>query len=165
MWHAIQPVCDHFIGFKDFIQCLTFQLCCLTVFRMNEEQIATVCLSVLKALSVLHSQGVIHRDIKSDSILLTHDGRVSPSLLFNKKSSSTMSDDNQFFGATVCSRVDELKPYVTCFDLCYDIRKLPYFLSLWWCFLRTSVLMLKQVFDRPVLLCSKTSMSLLVMNR
>lgn len=44
---------------------------------MNEEQIATVCLSVLKALSVLHAQGVIHRDIKSDSILLTHDGRVS----------------------------------------------------------------------------------------
>ncbi|XP_077467314.1 serine/threonine-protein kinase PAK 4 [Stigmatopora argus] len=44
--------------------------------RMNEEQIAAVCLSVLKALSVLHTQGVIHRDIKSDSILLTHDGRV-----------------------------------------------------------------------------------------
>ncbi|XP_068106712.1 serine/threonine-protein kinase PAK 4 isoform X2 [Hyperolius riggenbachi] len=44
--------------------------------RMNEEQIATVCVSVLKALSVLHAQGVIHRDIKSDSILLTHDGRV-----------------------------------------------------------------------------------------
>lgn len=47
-----------------------------SLFRMNEEQIATVCLSVLKALSVLHTQGVIHRDIKSDSILLTHDGRV-----------------------------------------------------------------------------------------
>lgn len=45
---------------------------------MNEEQIATVCLSVLKALSYLHTQGVIHRDIKSDSILLTSDGRVSP---------------------------------------------------------------------------------------
>lgn len=44
---------------------------------MNEEQIAAVCLAVLKALSVLHAQGVIHRDIKSDSILLTHDGRVS----------------------------------------------------------------------------------------
>ncbi|MBN3300676.1 PAK4 kinase, partial [Amia calva] len=44
--------------------------------RMNEEQIAAVCVSVLKALSVLHTQGVIHRDIKSDSILLTHDGRV-----------------------------------------------------------------------------------------
>lgn len=44
---------------------------------MSEEQIAAVCLAVLKALSVLHAQGVIHRDIKSDSILLTHDGRVS----------------------------------------------------------------------------------------
>ncbi|XP_053908835.1 serine/threonine-protein kinase PAK 4 isoform X3 [Cuculus canorus] len=44
--------------------------------RMNEEQIAAVCLAVLKALAVLHAQGVIHRDIKSDSILLTHDGRV-----------------------------------------------------------------------------------------
>ncbi|XP_017695086.1 PREDICTED: serine/threonine-protein kinase PAK 4 isoform X2 [Lepidothrix coronata] len=44
--------------------------------RMTEEQIAAVCLSVLRALAVLHAQGVIHRDIKSDSILLTHDGRV-----------------------------------------------------------------------------------------
>ncbi|XP_053236623.1 serine/threonine-protein kinase PAK 5 isoform X4 [Podarcis raffonei] len=44
--------------------------------RMNEEQIATVCLSVLRALSYLHNQGVIHRDIKSDSILLTSDGRI-----------------------------------------------------------------------------------------
>lgn len=52
-----------------------------TLPRMNEEQIATVCLSVLKALSVLHQQGVIHRDIKSDSILLTHDGRVCTTLL------------------------------------------------------------------------------------
>ncbi|KAM6289182.1 LOW QUALITY PROTEIN: serine/threonine-protein kinase PAK 4 [Aegotheles albertisi] len=43
--------------------------------RMNEEQIAAVCLAVLKALAVLHAQGVINRDIKSDSILLTHDGR------------------------------------------------------------------------------------------
>ncbi|KAJ3606684.1 hypothetical protein NHX12_026203, partial [Muraenolepis orangiensis] len=43
--------------------------------RMNEEQIATVCVSVLRALSYLHTQGVIHRDIKSDSILLTSDGR------------------------------------------------------------------------------------------
>uniref|UniRef100_A0A671TW61 non-specific serine/threonine protein kinase n=1 Tax=Sparus aurata TaxID=8175 RepID=A0A671TW61_SPAAU len=44
--------------------------------RLNEEQTATVCEGVLQALSYLHSQGVIHRDIKSDSILLTLDGRI-----------------------------------------------------------------------------------------
>ncbi|XP_078590161.1 serine/threonine-protein kinase PAK 4-like isoform X2 [Branchiostoma floridae x Branchiostoma japonicum] len=44
--------------------------------KMNEEQIATVCKAVLEALVFLHSWGIIHRDIKSDSILLAHDGKV-----------------------------------------------------------------------------------------
>lgn len=44
--------------------------------RMDEQQIATVCKSCLKALAFLHSNGVIHRDIKSDSILLSSDGKV-----------------------------------------------------------------------------------------
>ena len=48
----------------------------VTKARMDENQIAIVCKSVLKALAFLHSNGVIHRDIKTDSILLSSDGQV-----------------------------------------------------------------------------------------
>ena len=43
---------------------------------MTEEQIATVCREVLEGLSHLHSRGVIHRDIKSDNILMGMDGQI-----------------------------------------------------------------------------------------
>ena len=45
-------------------------------FSLSEEQVSCICRSVLKALAFLHPQGVIHRDIKSDSILLTPSGQV-----------------------------------------------------------------------------------------
>ncbi len=48
----------------------------VTKLRMDEAQIATVCKSVLRALMFLHANGVIHRDIKSDSILLSQQGLV-----------------------------------------------------------------------------------------
>lgn len=48
----------------------------VTKTTMNEQQIATVCLQCLQALAFLHAEGLIHRDIKSDSILLASDGGV-----------------------------------------------------------------------------------------
>lgn len=48
----------------------------VTYNMMSEGQIGAVCREVLQGLKHLHSKGVIHRDIKSDNILLSMKGDI-----------------------------------------------------------------------------------------
>ncbi|KAK0953000.1 Protein kinase [Friedmanniomyces endolithicus] len=82
---------DNIVNFLDaFLQEGTFELWVVMEFMeggaltdvidknpsIAEDQIATICLETCKGLIHLHSQNIIHRDIKSDNVLLSSRGAV-----------------------------------------------------------------------------------------
>jgi hypothetical protein len=56
--------------------CLTDVLECFDSVQMTEPQIAYCCRETLRSLAYIHSLHRIHRDIKSDNILLSSDGQI-----------------------------------------------------------------------------------------
>ncbi|CAK3834021.1 Serine threonine- kinase CLA4 [Lecanosticta acicola] len=82
---------DNIVNFLDaFLQEDTFELWVVMEFMeggaltdviennasITEDQIATICLETCKGLIHLHAQNIIHRDIKSDNVLLSSRGAV-----------------------------------------------------------------------------------------
>ncbi|GMT08872.1 hypothetical protein PFISCL1PPCAC_169 [Pristionchus fissidentatus] len=88
--------------------------------RMTEPQMATVCVQVLSALAYLHANNVIHRDLKSDSILLARDGTCKVSDLgFCGQLSEELPKRRSLVGTPYWTAVEVIsrQPYDTSADM------------------------------------------------
>jgi len=75
--------------------CLTDILDQFRRVQLLEQEVARVCLEILKALDYIHRKGRIHRDIKSDNILLSSTGRI---ILADFGNATQLTVDNSVIG-------------------------------------------------------------------
>lgn len=59
---------------------------CYPNYQMKEKQIACVAFSLLNALAYLESHFIVHRDVRSDNILLKSSGDIKLGKLFIRRS-------------------------------------------------------------------------------
>lgn len=58
--------------------------------RLSELQLAFICKSLLSALSYMHKENYVHRDVKGGNILVTHDGTIKLADFGNVKQLTTV---------------------------------------------------------------------------
>uniref|UniRef100_A0A673L8J2 non-specific serine/threonine protein kinase n=1 Tax=Sinocyclocheilus rhinocerous TaxID=307959 RepID=A0A673L8J2_9TELE len=92
---------------------------------LTEQQVSEVCCQTLQALSYLHQQHIIHRDLKAGNILLTMDGQVKlADFGVSAKNDNTLQKRSTFIGTpywmapeVIMCETSKDNPYTTKADI------------------------------------------------
>ena len=74
---AVQPEPDgQFLILQDYIQGITLETVLARQHSLPWQQVVAICIQLCKALESLHTQKLVHRDIKPGNVLLTETGQA-----------------------------------------------------------------------------------------